>query len=67
MSDQFKHELEMYLQYPNLDIDESPLQWWKLECIRLPLLSITAQKYLCMCATSVTSESVQYWWPSSKQ
>ena len=31
-SDQFKRELEMYLQYPILDIDISPLQWWKMEC-----------------------------------
>ena len=39
-------------------IDESPLQWWKLEFKRLPLLSIAARKYLCVCATSVTSERV---------
>ena len=58
VSDQFKRELEMYLQYPSLDIDESPLQWWKLECKRLPLLSIAARKYLCVCAKSVTSERV---------
>ena len=57
VSDQFKHEFEMYLQYC-LDIDESPLQWWKLECKRLPLLSIAACKYLCACATNVTSERV---------
>lgn len=57
-SDQFKREFEMYLQYPSLDIDESPLQWWKLECKRLPILSIAARKYLCVCATSVTSERV---------
>ena len=36
VSDQFKRELEMYLQYPSLDIDESPLQWWKLECKDCP-------------------------------
>ena len=58
VSDQFKCELEIYLQYPSLDIDESPLQWWKLECKRLPLLSIAARKYLCICATSITSERV---------
>lgn len=58
VSDQCKRELEIYLQYPSLDIDESPLQWWKLECKRLPLLSIAARKYLCVCATSVTSERV---------
>ena len=58
VSDQFKRELEIYLQYPSLYIDKSPLQWWKLECKRLPLLSIAARKYLYVCATNVTSERV---------
>ena len=40
VSNQFKREFEMYLQYPSLDIDESPLQWWKLECKRLPTLPL---------------------------
>ena len=66
VSDKFKHELEMCLQYPSLDIDELPLQWWKLECKRLPLLSITARKYLCVCACYI-GMSIQYSWPSSKQ
>ena len=48
----------MYLQYPSLDIDESRLKWWKLECNRIPLLSVAACKYLCICVTSVTSERV---------
>ena len=56
--DQIKRELDMYLHYPCLDIDKSPLEWWKLECKRMPLLSIAARKYLCVCATSVTSERV---------
>ena len=47
-----------YLQYPSLDIDESPLKWWKLECNRMPLLSVAARKYLCIHAMSVTSERV---------
>jgi len=40
----------MYLQYPCLDIDESPLDWWELKCKRMPLLSVAARKYLCVCA-----------------
>ena len=48
----------MYLQYPALDIDESQLEWWKLECKCMPLLSAVAHKYLCVCATSVPSERV---------
>ena len=48
----------MYMQYPTLDIDESPLEWWKLEAGRMPLLSTVARKYLSVCATSVPSERV---------
>ena len=48
----------MYLQYLALDIDESSLEWWKLECKCMPLLSAVAGKYLCVCATSVPSERV---------
>ena len=46
------------MQHPSLDIDESPLTWWKQEAIRIPLLSIVARKYLSVCATSVPSERV---------
>ena len=58
VSEKVKREIDMYLQYPALDIDESPLEWWKLECKRMPLLSAVARKYLCVCATSVPSERV---------
>ena len=57
-SDRIKHEVDMYMQYPTLDIDESPLEWWKLEAGRMPLLSTVARKYLSVCATSVPSERV---------
>lgn len=58
VSDRVKREMDMYLQYPSLDIDGSPLSWWKLECNRMPMLSMAARKYLCVCATSVASERV---------
>ena len=58
ISDRVKREVDMYLQYPSLDIDESPLKWWRIECNRMPLLSVAARKYLCICATSVSSERV---------
>jgi hypothetical protein len=48
----------MYMQYPTMDIDGCPLEWWKLEANRLPLLSSVACKYLCICARSVPSERV---------
>ena len=50
------NELLMYLQYPQLEIEECPLSWWKKESIHLPLLSSLARKFLCICATSVASE-----------
>ena len=49
-------ELLMYLQYPQLEIEECPLSWWKKESIHLPLLSSLPWKFLCICATSVASE-----------
>ena len=50
------NELVMYLQYLQLETDKCPLNWWKKECIHLPILSSLAQKFLCICATSVASE-----------
>ena len=58
VSERIQREAEMYLQYPILDVDESPLQWWSLEASRMPLLSSAAHKYLSVCATSVPSERV---------
>ena len=50
------NELMMYLQYPQLIIEDCPLNWWKRESIHLPMLSSLAQKFLCICATSVASK-----------
>ena len=36
--------------------EENPTRWWKSYCTQLPLLSIMAQKYLCIPATSVPSK-----------
>ena len=58
ISDRVKREVDMYLQYPSLDIDESPLKWWRIECNRMPMLSVAVRKYLCKFATSVSSERV---------
>ena len=53
-----KNEMTMYLQYPQLDIADCPLGWWKKEAVHLPMLSTLAKKFLCICATSVSSERV---------
>ena len=56
ISDRVKREVDMYLQYPSLD--ESPLKWWRIECNRMPMLSVAVREYLCKFATSVSSERV---------
>ena len=49
-------ELLMYLQYPQLEVEECPSNWWKKEYIHLPMLSSLAQIFLCICVTNVASE-----------
>ena len=51
-------ELDYYTHSPNIDTDSCPLSWWKDEQKRLPLLAKVARKYLCICATSVSSERI---------
>ena len=53
-----KQELDQYLSHPLLDVEESALDWWKIEAVRYPTVAKLAQKYLCLCATSVASEHV---------
>jgi len=45
--ERLKREVDMYVQYPVLDIDSSPLEWWRLEWKRMPILAVVARKYLC--------------------
>ena len=53
-----KQELDQYLSHPQLEMEDSPLDWWKVEHSRYPRLAKLARKYLCICATSVPSECV---------
>lgn len=50
--------LEMKAYLKEETTDDSPLQWWKMNAFRYPLLSKMAQRYLCVPATSVPSERV---------
>ena len=52
----FHEEVELYNASSNLDFEEDPLLWWKQNSIKLPILSRLARKYLCVCATSCSSE-----------
>ena len=51
-------EMDLYLQAPQLDTDDNPLEWWKTNHKTFPILAIFAKKYLCICATSSASERV---------
>ena len=48
--------ISRYLDLPVVEMDSDPLQWWKHEEKRLPVLAVLAKKYLCICGTSVPSE-----------
>ncbi|XP_057183285.1 E3 SUMO-protein ligase ZBED1-like isoform X1 [Triplophysa rosa] len=51
-------ELQSYLQTETLDAEEDPLKWWRESQRFIPRLSNLARKYLCIPATSCSSERV---------
>ena len=53
-----KQELDQYLSHRLLDIEESALDWWKVEAVRYSTVAKLARKYLCVCAISVAAEHV---------
>ena len=55
---QLQAEVEAYKISPKLgiDSDETPLMWWKNHSTVYPLLGKLSRRYLCICATSCTSE-----------
>jgi len=50
-----REEIVSYSDLP-LDTSSDPLDWWKQNSNRFPLLSLLVRKYLCTCGTSVPSE-----------
>lgn len=51
-------ELQSFLQAATLDAEEDPLEWWREFRKLYPRLSHLARKYLCIPATSSSSERV---------
>ena len=51
-------EVERYLQAPQQDSADDPLVWWKGIAASYPALSKLSKKYLCISATSSSSERI---------
>lgn len=51
-----KIELATYLQSPKSDAESDPPLWWQSQDQNFPVLAVLAKKYLCICATSTSSE-----------
>ena len=49
-------EVVDYLAIPQIHFNDCPLEWWKTNKGRFPILSSLAKKYLCIPATSTSSE-----------
>ncbi|XP_071852987.1 zinc finger BED domain-containing protein 4-like [Apostichopus japonicus] len=49
-------EIGLFLADPLQERSGNPLQWWKFNCHRFPLLAKLARKYLCVPPSSVPSE-----------
>ena len=58
LTERIDKELDYYTHSPTIETDCCPLSWWKDEQKRLPLLLKVARKYLCICATSISSERI---------
>ena len=51
-------EITIYCMEENLNLDQNPLQWWKVEEPKYPNLSKLAKIYLAIKGTSVASERI---------
>uniref|UniRef100_A0A671Q033 HAT C-terminal dimerisation domain-containing protein n=1 Tax=Sinocyclocheilus anshuiensis TaxID=1608454 RepID=A0A671Q033_9TELE len=57
-SDELNGEFLVYGQMPEVSAEDDPLSWWKSNMGTLPQLSEFARKYLCIAASSCSSERV---------
>lgn len=49
-------EVTAYLREPVIEGEDDPLAWWRSNHTRFPLMAKVSRKYLCICATSTSSE-----------
>ena len=52
------NEIDNYMMEPKVDIKTNPLDWWRQNQRRFPILAILARRFLCIPATSASSERV---------
>ena len=55
-AEEVDRQMQLYLADSTIATEADPLQWWSMSGSHYNLLSQLAKKYLCLCATSVTSE-----------
>ena len=49
-------EMNYYFDLPAANTESDPLHWWSSERKHFSILALLAQKYLCICGSSVPSE-----------
>ena len=54
-----KQEIDQYLTHPQLDIADDPLEWWKSEAVRYPILAKLV--LVCMCHQCTFRTCHQLW------
>jgi hypothetical protein len=57
-SDNARREVEKYKGFPQTAMSDNPLHFWKERNMDFPHLTILAEQYLCVQASSVASERV---------
>ena len=55
-TERVEKETNYYFDLPAVDPESDPLRWWRSDKKHFTLLAMLAQKYLCICGTSVLSE-----------
>lgn len=55
-TNKIEDQWEAYLAEPQLKFDMDPYEWWKTRKDKYPSIEFLARKYLCIPATSVSSE-----------
>jgi len=52
------NEVEDYLKHTVIDLETNPLKWWSVQDSDFQVISKLARKYLCICASSSSSDRV---------